>query len=84
MSDNAPAKVVTMMNLLSVSCKVSANSNKLFVLLEPHSSFWFLYQLLTMTNFFEITVYLLFTTSTSDSVESDTNAKPQVNTIVLS
>ena len=37
--------------------KVDANSNILFVLLEPHSSFWSQYQLLTMTTFFEIAVY---------------------------
>ena len=39
-------------------------SNKLFVLLEPHSSFRFQYQLLTMTAFFEMVVYLhIFTTA---------------------
>ena len=57
MSDNAPAKVVTvlpwyyMMNLHSIFCKVDANSNTLFVLLEPQSSFQFHYRLLTMTTF---------------------------------
>ena len=57
-----PAKVVTvfpwqyMMNLHSLFCKIDANSNKLFVLLEPHSSFRFQYRLLTMTTFFEIAV----------------------------
>ena len=45
------------MNLNSVLRKVNANSNKLFVLLEPHSSFRFQYRLLTMTTFFEIVVY---------------------------
>ena len=34
-----------------------AYSSKLCVLLEPHSSFQFQYQLLTMTTFFEIAVY---------------------------
>ena len=44
-SDNAPVKVVTvlpwhyMMNLHSFFCRVDANSDKLFVLFEPHSSF---------------------------------------------
>ena len=58
--DNVPAKVVTvlpwhyMMNLHSIFCKVDANSNKLFVLLEPHSSFRFQYRLLAMATFFEI------------------------------
>ena len=47
-----------MMNLHSIFCKVDANSNKLSVLLEPHSSFRFEYQLLTMTTFFEIVVYM--------------------------
>ena len=61
---NAPATVVSvlpwhyMMNLHSISvCKVDANSNKLFVLLEPQSSFRFQYQPLTMTTFIEIAVY---------------------------
>ena len=63
MSDNAPAKVVTvlpwhyMINLHSIFCKVDANSNKLVVLLEPHSSFLFQYRLLTMKNVFQIAVY---------------------------
>ena len=47
------------MNLNSTLCKVNINSNKLFVLLEPHSFFRFLYRLLTMTTFFEIAVMLL-------------------------
>ena len=57
MSDNAPAKVVTcmvtgiMVNLHFIFCNVDANSNKLFVLLEPHSSFRFQYRQLTMTTF---------------------------------
>ena len=63
MSDNAPAKCVTvlpwlyMMNLHSIFCKVDANSNKLFVLLEPHSSFRFQYRLLAITTSFEIAVF---------------------------
>ena len=58
-----PAKVVSvlpwkhMMKMHSIFCKIDANSNKLFVLLEPHSSFRFQYRLLTMTTFFEIAVY---------------------------
>ena len=41
MSDNAPVKDITlwhgiMMSLHSIFCKVSANSSRLFVLLEPH------------------------------------------------
>ena len=49
MSDNTPAKVVVvwlchyMMSLHSMLCKVNANSNKLFLLLEAHSSFRFQY-----------------------------------------
>ena len=65
MSNNAPVNVVTvmygrgiMMNLHSILCKVDANSNKLFVLLEPHSSFRFQYRLLTMTTFSELAVTL--------------------------
>ena len=64
MSDNALAKVVNvlpwhyMMNLHSTSCKVDANSNKIFPLLEHHSSFRFQYRLLTMTTFCEIAVYM--------------------------
>ena len=62
--ENALAKFVTvwlwhdMMNLHSyiTVCKVNANSNKLLELLEPHSSFWFKYRLLTMTTFFELAV----------------------------
>ena len=56
MSDDAPAKVVTVWPwhydepALYLLCKVNANSNKLFWLLEPHSSFWFQYRL-TMTTF---------------------------------
>ena len=52
MSDNVPAKDITvlpwqyMMNLHPIFCKIDANSNKLFVLLEPHSSFRFQYRLL--------------------------------------
>ena len=63
MSD-VPAKDVTLlpwqylMNLHSIFCKIDANSNKLSVLLEPHSSFRLQYRLLTMTTFFEIAVYL--------------------------
>ena len=62
MSDNTPARVVAvwlcyyMMNLHSILCKVNANSNKLFLLFEVHSSFQFQYRLLTMTAFFEIAV----------------------------
>ena len=41
-----------MMNQHYIFCKIDANSNKLFVLLEPHSSFRFQYRLLTMTTFF--------------------------------
>ena len=45
MSDNAPAKVVTVWPwhydepALYIFCKVDDNSNKLLVLLEPNSSF---------------------------------------------
>ena len=59
-----PAKDVTvlpwqyMMNLHTIFCKIDANSNKLFVLLEPHSSFRFQYRLWTMTSSFEIAVYI--------------------------
>ena len=64
MSDNTPAKAVTVWPwhydepAHSIFCKVSANSNRLFVLLETHSAFWFQYRLLTMTTFFEIAVYI--------------------------
>ena len=64
MSDNATCEVcyfmaVTLMiNLRSILCRVSAYSNKLCVLLEPHSSFRFQYRLLSMTAFFEIAVYI--------------------------
>ena len=63
MNDNARAKVVTvwpwhyMMNLHSILCKVNANNNRLFVLLEPHSTCRFQYRLLTMTTFFETAVF---------------------------
>ena len=66
MGDNTPVKVVVvwlchyMMNLHFILCKVNANSNKLFLLLEAHSSFRFKYRLLTMTTFFEIAVYTNF------------------------
>ena len=63
-SDNAPAKIRLlqygcgiMVNLRSIFCKINAKSHRLFVLLEPHSSFRFQYRLLTMTTFFEIAVY---------------------------
>ena len=46
-----------MIYLHSLFCKVNAKSNKLFVLLEPHSSFRFQYGLSTMTTCFEIAVY---------------------------
>ena len=55
-------KVVTvlpwhyMISLHSIFCKVDADNNKLFVLLEPHSSFRFQYRLLAVTTFFEIAV----------------------------
>ena len=58
------AKVVTVLpwqytlNLHSIFCKIDANSNKLFVLLETQSSFRFQYRLLTKTTFFEIAVYI--------------------------
>ena len=39
-------------------CKVSTYSNKLFEVLETHSSFRIQYRLLTMTTFFEISVYV--------------------------
>ena len=58
MSDNAPANFLLygreiMVNLPHyIFCKVSANRNKLFVLLELHSSFQFQYRILTMTTFF--------------------------------
>ena len=64
MSDNATCEVcfcfaVTLMiNLRSILCKVNAYSNKLCVLLEPHSSFRFQYRLLTMTTFSEIAACL--------------------------
>ena len=66
LSDNAPAKVVIlyghgiMVNLHPILCKVNASSNKLFILLEPHSSFRSQYRLLTMTTFFEIAVYYYY------------------------
>ena len=59
---SAPVKVVTalpwhyMMSLHSIFCKVDANSNKLFVLLEAHSSFRFQSILVTVITFFEIAV----------------------------
>ena len=62
MSDNLPAKVVTvlpwqyMMNRHSIFCKIDANSNELFVILEPHSSFRFQYRQLTMTTFCQTAV----------------------------
>ena len=40
------------------ACKFDANSNKLFVLLEPHNFFRFQYRLLAMTAFFEIALFL--------------------------
>ena len=46
-----------MMNPHSVLCKVNANSDKLFVLLDTHSSVRFQYPLLTVTTF-EIAVYV--------------------------
>ena len=46
-----------MVNLHAIFCKSNVNSNKLSVLLEPHSSFQFQYRLLTMTTFFEIAVF---------------------------
>ena len=55
MSDNAPAKVVTVQPghydepvLYTILYKVNANSKKLFVLLELHSSFWLQYRLMTV------------------------------------
>ena len=66
MSHNVPEKVVTIlpwqyrMNLPSIFCKIDVKSNKLFVLLEPHSSFRFQYRLLNMTTFFEIAVCVIF------------------------
>ena len=74
MSDNVSVKVVTvlpwqyMMNLYSIFCKIDANSSKLFVLLEPHSSFRFQYRLLTMTTFFEIAVYVTYSWDVQSSV----------------
>ena len=47
-----------MTKLHAIFCKVDANSNKLFVLLELHSSFRFQYRLLTMTTLFEIALYV--------------------------
>ena len=58
-----PAKGVTVLpqqyviNLHSIFCKIVANSNMLFGLLEPHSSFRLQYRLLTMKTFFEIAIY---------------------------
>ena len=46
-----------MMNLHSVLCKVNANSNTLFELIEPSRYFRLQYRLLTMTTFSEIAVY---------------------------
>ena len=60
MSDNAKAVVAWPWNygdLHSIFCKFSANSNRLFVLLEPHSSFRFQFQLLTVSTCLEIAVY---------------------------
>ena len=62
MSDNAPAKFVTMWpwhfnEPALYIMKDNANNNKLFVLLKPLSSFRFQYRLLTMATFFEIAVY---------------------------
>ena len=60
MSDNTPAKFITVWPwhhdepALYILCKVNADSNKLFENFEPHSSFRFQYQLLTMTTFFEV------------------------------
>ena len=48
--------VAQMKNLHYIYCKVNSNGDKIFVLLEPHSSFRFQYRLLTMTTFFEIAV----------------------------
>ena len=44
-------------NLHYIFCKVNANGDKLFTLLEPHSSFQFHYRLLTMKTFIEIALY---------------------------
>ena len=47
-----------MVNLHSIFCKVSANSSRPFVLLEPHSSFQPQYRLFTMATFFKIAAYI--------------------------
>ena len=44
--------VAQMMNLHSIFCKINANSNNIFALLEPHNSFRFQYGLMTLTIFF--------------------------------
>ena len=41
--------VAKMKNLHYIFCNVNADGDKIFALLDPHSSFWFQYQLLTMT-----------------------------------
>ena len=61
LSDNALAKVVTVWpwhysELALYFCKVNANSDRLFVLLEPHSSTDSV-PVLTMTTFLEITLH---------------------------
>ena len=45
--------VAQIKNLHYIFCKVNANGDKMFVLLEPHSFFRFQYRLLTMTSFSE-------------------------------
>ena len=50
--------VAQMKNLHYIFCKVDANGNKIFPLLELHGFFRFQYRLLTMTTFFEIAVYM--------------------------
>ena len=50
--------VAQMKNLHYIYCKGNSNGDKIFVLLESHSSFQYQYRLLTMTTFFEIAVKL--------------------------
>ena len=46
-----------MKKLHYIFCKVNADGNKIFTLLETHNFFRFQYRLLSMTTFFEIAVY---------------------------
>ena len=73
--------VAHMKNLHSIFCKVNGNSNKLFVLLEPHSSFRFMqYRLLTITTFFEIAVFVHILKQDIFSLELFPPAKQNIQT----